>query len=178
MIAVAALGLALLLTPTVDPAPGRLRWLAGSSRLAGPAVGSRPLAGADLRRRVRTALAALPWPVAAGLAALVAALGVLAGGLRYPVLSVPAALVGWTLGWGWHLVAAKRAANADRVAISAAITALADEYAAGAGLGPAFRSAAPAAGRFDSVLVEAGLLAEVGAEPQQALSREPLLAPL
>jgi tight adherence protein B len=108
----------------------------------------------------------------------VAALGVFAGGLRYPVLSVPAALVGWTLGWGWHLVAAERAANADRAAISAAIAALADEYAAGAGLGPAFRSAAPAAGRFDSVLVEAGLLAEVGAEPQQALSREPLLAPL
>ena len=42
----------------------------------------------------------------------------------------------------------------------------------------AFRSAAPAAGRFGSALVEAGALAEVGAEPQQALGREPLLAPL
>ena len=178
MIALAALGLALLLVPAVDPAAGRLRWLAGSSRLAGPMTGSGPRVAAIRRRRVLASLAGLPWPVLAGLLALVGALGVLAGGLRYPVLSVPAALTGWTLGWCWQVVAAERRAAADRAAISAAVAALADEHAAGAGLGPAFRSAAPAAGRYGPALVEAALLADVGAEPQRALNDEPLLAPL
>jgi tight adherence protein B len=183
----AALGVGLLLVPTADPAAGRLRWLATRVRLAGqgaPTGQVRPTGAVaaahppQARRRVRTVLAGLPWPVPAGLVALVAALGVLATGLRYPVLSVPAALVGWTLGWCWHLVAVERAADADRAAIATAIAALADEYAAGAGLGAAFRSAAPAAGRFAPALVEAAVLAGLGAEPQQALSREPMLAPL
>ncbi len=178
MISLAALGLALLLAPTVDQAAGRLRWLAGSSRLAGPVAGSGRLAGSAGLRRVLDSLAGLPWPLLASLLALVAAVGVLVGGLRYPVLSVPAALAGWILGWCWHLVAAERRAVADRAAVSAAIAALTDEYAAGASLGAAFGSAAPVAGRFRSVLIEAAVLADVGAEPQTVLGREPLLAPL
>lgn len=178
MIGMAGVGLALLLMPAGDPAMGRLRWLAGSARLVGPAATSRPAARVTMRLRMLAALVGLPWPATAGLLALVAALGVLAAGLRYPVLAVPAALAGWTLGWCWHLVGTERAAAADRAAIGAAIAALADEYAAGAGLGPAFRSAAPTAGRFGPALVEAAALADAGAEPQAALGREPLLAPL
>jgi tight adherence protein B len=178
VIGLAALGLALLLVPTVDPAAGRLRWLAGSSRLAGPVAGSRRPAGSTMPRRMLVTVAGLPWPLLAGLLALVAATGVLVGGMRYPVLSVPAALAGWTLGWCWHLVVVDRAAVADRAAVSAAIAALTDEYAAGASLAAAFGSAAPVAGRFGPVLVEAAVLADVGAQPQTVLGREPLLAPL
>jgi tight adherence protein B len=178
VIGLVALGLALLLAPTVDPTAGRLRWLAGSSRLAGPPAGAvRPVASTT-PRRVLIAAAGLPWPLLAGLLALGAAAGVLVGGLRYPVLSVPAAVAGATLGWCWHLVAAERSAAADRAAVSAAIAALTDEYAAGASLAAAFGSAAPVAGRFGSVLVEAAMLADVGTEPEAVLGREPLWAPL
>lgn len=174
----AALGLALLLIPAVDPAVARLRWLAGSSRLVGPVASARPAVGATTRRRVLAALADLPWPVAAGALASVGVAAVLTGGLRYPVLSVPAAVAGWTVGWCWQLVAAERAAAADRATISAAIAALADEYAAGADLAAALRSAAPVAGRFGAVLVEAAVLADLGAEPEGVLGRERVLAPL
>ncbi|HET6209242.1 MAG TPA: type II secretion system F family protein [Jatrophihabitans sp.] len=177
MITWAALGAALLLLPAANPAAGRLRWLAATARSNPPVAAPRSEASA-VRRRTLAALAGLPWPVTAAVVAVVAAAGVLAGGLSYPVLSVPAAVAGWTLGWCWHLLAVERAADADRSAVAAALGALADEYAAGAGLGAAFRSAAPAAGRFCSALAEAAVLAEVGAEPQQTLGREPMLAPL
>ncbi|HJQ03735.1 MAG TPA: type II secretion system F family protein [Jatrophihabitans sp.] len=174
----AALGLTLALCPPPDPARDRLRWLAGSrliDSLRLPSAGAGPAFG---RRRAWTVLAGIRWEVRAGVLAAVAAAAAWIACHGNPLLVGVAAVSGWTLCWCGQLLAAERAGGRDRVALAAAAGALAEEYAAGAGLGIALRSAASAAGRFGSMLAEAGLLIDYGAEPQPALGREPLLAPL
>lgn len=187
----AALGLALALCPPPDPARNRLRWLADSrlarSALPQAAAGLRPAAGLGLaaglgsaagRRRVRAVLAGVRWQTKAGVLAVVAGTAGWVACPGKPLLAVLAAVSAWTLCWCGQLLVAERGGDRDRAALAAAAGALAEEYAAGAGLGPAFRSAAPAAGRFASMLAEAGVLIDFGAEPRPALGREPLLAPL
>jgi tight adherence protein B len=179
VIVLAALGLALLLQPAADPTLNRLRWLAGT-RLprpgpSGPAAAGRPRQHAS--RRAWTVLTRLPWQARAASVAAATAI-TLACCRTAPLLVGAAGLGGWTLCWCWQLLAVEHTADRDRVVLAAAVGALAEEYAAGAGLGAALRSAAPAAGRFGTALVEAAVLADFGAEPQQALGREPLLAPL
>ena len=174
-----ALGLALALCPLPDPARGRLRWLAGS-RLIGP-ITPRPVAGRRSpagSRLTWTVLAGAPWQARAGAIAVGATAAICLICHGNPLLAATAAASGWTLCWCGQLLVVERAGDRDRAALAAAAGALAEEYAAGAGLGAAFRSAAPAAGRFGGMLAEAGVLSDFGAEPRQALGREPSLAPL
>jgi tight adherence protein B len=109
---------------------------------------------------------------------LLAGLALLVGVPAGPIPAVLACLAGWTLASCGRRLADERSADRHRTALVAAVSALADEYAAGASTGAAFDRSAVVAGRFRVPLAEAGLLAGYGGEPADALAGVPALAPL
>lgn len=157
-------GIGLFLLPVPDRARQRLLWLA-THRLG------RDAPAAQRSHRFIAPSARLRRPLLSGLA-------VLAGAVAGPVPAALAGLAAWTLTGCWRRLAAERSADQHRLDLAAAVTAIADEYAAGAGTGAAFDRAALVAGPFRAPLAEAGLRAGYGGEPADALTGAALLAPL
>jgi tight adherence protein B len=179
MAALALLGLGLGLLGATDPAPSRLRWLVDtrSRRWLSPAAdGSEPATGRRLPAAARSGLARLPhrWQAIA----VTAAAATVAWWSAGPIPGLLAAAVAGILRWCWRLLATERAIERDRAALIGAVSALIEEYAAGATVAAAFTAAAPAAGRFGPALAAAGLRARIGDSPEPALDRHPELAAL
>jgi tight adherence protein B len=189
MPALALLSVTLLVAGPPQLGRARLRWLArnriatgaGLSSAAGPGLSSAAGAGASGR----------PWPAIGGgvglrapvpTAIAVALVSAVAGSvIAFALGPVPGALTALT---AWTVLGAVRTLHRERhreqelADLERAVTALVDEYTAGASTAAALSAAATSAGAFRPALSRAGALTAAGSEPEAALPALAGLTPL
>ncbi|HEX8303988.1 MAG TPA: type II secretion system F family protein [Jatrophihabitans sp.] len=157
------LGTGVALVPAPAVAQRRLGWLAearwGHTMPARPRRGSGPAWGRLISPRLGAGVAGLTLGLAAGLAA-------------GPVPGLLAALTGTGLVRCLRLFSAERDDERCRADLAATVTALRNEYAAGATTAAAFAAAATSAGRFQPAVTRAAVLAREGDDVAPALAAE------
>lgn len=166
------LGASLMLFELPAQAQRRLDWLA-TARWGQPAARDRRL-GPAVAALARQALAGSRFGAAsAGLL-----LGSVAGLAAGPVPGLLAGVAGSGLVRCASLVLAERDDERCRAELAATVSALHDEYAAGATVAAAFTAAAASSGRFATAIGHAAVLAGQGNEVAPALRAEDELARL